>query len=378
MALLFTILLTSRRIYRTVSLLAACFMGVGSLYILHIASPGVDGAKALAAWLLYAAGVGFMVYYSYLNNVYKGLGRIQELQVAHIINQTVYIVLQLVFLYAGFGIVGLAAANLAVSLVYRLQLGRRIGALAREHAESYAEAKREMRSRFLGTYHAIRHNAKGIGLVLVGNYIQTQGSILLLSAFLSLSTVASYGLTMQLISIVATVSAVPFNTYIPRMSSLRIAGETERLKDVYSLVTVFSYMTFLVGGAAVLLLGREVVGLVRSNTGLLTPMQTLVLLVFSFVLTNHQRSTNYISLGNRQPYVASYVVSSLVSLALSAVLLWRGYGVWGVILVNLLVQSAYNGWKWPAEAMKDTSLTLSATINRAWRQLRGTFMGGSS
>lgn len=375
MPLLFTIMLTSRRIYWTISTISALLMGAASVYLVWIASSSMSPVTVLGAWIPYAAGVSFSVYYSYLNNVYKGLGRIRELQTANIVNQLTYIALQLLLLYAGLGIIGLAAANLAVSLLYRFQLGHRINVLASEHRGAYTVAKREMHDRFSGTYQAIRHNSRGVGLVLIANYLQSQGSTLLLSMFLSLEAVASYGVTSQLIGVVATVAAVPFATYLPKMSSLRLAGDDERLKDTFSVTTVFSYVTFLMGGAALLLLGRFALTLVGSNTSMLTTPQAAVLFMGVFLVTNHQRSTNYISLGNRQPYVRAYVVSSLVSLGLSATALWLGYGVWGVVVSNLVVQAAYNGWKWPHEALKETSLAFPDMVKRVFSMARVKLFG---
>src|SRR5690606_4576302 len=118
------------------------------------------------------------------------------------------------------------------------------------------------------------------------------------------------------------------------------------------------------GGVSLLVLGEYVLDLINSNTSLLSFSQIFFLLLYNFVLTNHQRSTNYISLSNVQPYVNSYIISSILSILFSFILMYFGVGIWGLILSNLIVQISYNGWKWPKEAFKRNKLNLTEMISR--------------
>jgi O-antigen/teichoic acid export membrane protein len=362
--LLFLVILSAKKIYRNIGLIALSILVIGSLYILHIANGNLEKSEVLIAWLLYASGVVLSLYFMYYSSVYKGLGKIKDLQIMVIINQTIYVILQIVLLYLGFGIIALASSNLIVAILLRIQLSSRIKKIIKQNQDSYISAKSDFNNNYKTIYNSLVFNSKGLGYVLISTYIQNQGNIMLCSVFLSLKEVGSYSLTMQIIGVISAMSAVTFNTYLPRMNSLQLASKMEDLKNTYSMVTVLSYILFFIGGIILLMLGRVAVSLIGSKTTMLPMLQTSLLLLYIFIMTNHQRSTNFISLGNKQPYVKAYIISSMTSLLLSIILMYFGAGLLGLIISNLVIQSIYNGWKWPYEAFKINKLTPTETFSR--------------
>lgn len=368
--LLFLVLLSAKKIYKYISLIASLMLFIASLYIIYLSVGMSNQFSIIVAWGIYASGVVISIYFLYYTCIYKGLGKVKELQRMNIVNQLVYIALILTLLSFDFGLLGLAISNLVVSILLRFQISTEVKRIIKDNIEDFLNAKKEFVINFKETFNSILHHSKGIGGILVSNFIQNQGIILVLSIFLSLETVAVYGLSLQLIGIIATLASIPFKTFLPRMSSLQLSSNTEKLKDIYSYGSISAFIIFFLSGTFLLIFGDRALLLIESPTALLPSSQLLILILYSFIVMNNQRSTDFIQISNVQPYIKSYIISSLSSLILSILLLLLGFEIWGVLLTNLIVQSIYNGWKWPYEAMKMSEVRFTEMVIRTLKIIK--------
>ena len=74
-------------------------------------------------------------------------------------------------------------------------------------------------------------NAYKLGLVSVGALI-TKGNTLIASKYLELEVVAEYGLSLQLVTILSTISSIFFRTYIPKFSNQRMFNNLDEVKKI--------------------------------------------------------------------------------------------------------------------------------------------------
>lgn len=356
--LLFKLYITCKKMYKNISLAVFIFLGVMLSYLIWLSIGEVEVTKVIIAWFLYSIGIALGFYYNYYNAFFKGLGKIKEMQIISIVNIIVYILLQVLFLYLGFGLIGLGIANLLSVILYRFQLSKHVKKIINSNKEifEFVEDLIKVRSDSEITM-ALKKNSKQIGIITISNYFQGQGGLLLISAFVPLSITAKYGLSVQLISIVISLSIIPFNTFLPQLSSLQIQRKYTKLKKKYINITLMIFLTFLTGSLLILYLGNLALLLMNSNTDLLNKELLILLMLYYFVLTNHQRATSFISLGNEQPYVNSYIISSALALLISTIGFMFEMDISEFILINLLIQIAYNGWKWPLYAWKKISIS---------------------
>lgn len=363
--LLFDVLLTARRVYRYIGISVLVILLLFSLYIYHLSVGTIKPSVTLLAWVIFSLGVTCNMYFNYCNSFFKGLGKIKEMQYISISNQLCNLLLRFVLIAAGYGLLGLGIATLCTSIMYRYQYAVHINKMIRENITQYNKAVYRFRHReSIHVYRSILFNSKKIGWTLVANYIQNQGNTLLCSVYLPLHLTGMYGLSMQLVSVLTNMASIPFNIYLPQMSSYRLINAEEKLKDLFSFVTSWIWIVYLLGSVILVNQGSAVLKLIKSNTSLLSPAYLTIIVLSQFVVINHQRATSFISVGNEQPYVRSYVLTSLFSLSLSVVSFELGYGLLGFIIVNLSSQLMYNAWKWPHEARKIMNLGLRETIIR--------------
>jgi O-antigen/teichoic acid export membrane protein len=349
--LLFKIFVTSKKLYRKIALIVFGFLAFMLGYIIWVSANEIEVTKVIVAWSLYSFGISLGFYFNYYNAFIKGLGKIKEIQVVGIVNTIIYILLQIFFITIGLDLIGLGIANLLSVMLLRFQLSKHVNKVINSKKEIYKIAEQLIEAKSDTQINlALKKNSNQVGLVTISNYIQGQGGLLLISAFVPLSITAKYGLSMQLISIVISISIIPFNTFLPQLSSFQIQRKFSKLKKRYINVTMMIFLTYLVGSLVITLFGDRALALIKSNTDLLNNELLILLITYHFILTNHQRATSFISLGNNQPFVKPYIISSALSLLICLSGFMFNMNILGFILVNLIIQLSYNGWKWPLMA----------------------------
>ena len=334
-----------------------CMLTVGSAYIGYVARE-IPFRVYATAWLFFSAAVFLNIFYNYWTTSLKGIGAVKQSQIAVIISKIVQIVISLFGLYSGYGIIALAVAYLLSEFIMRFIAKRFLF-----HYENIAEQRKkyvakiqlnELRSLLL----KIWYNAKKTGLVSLGAFVITQGNTMICSAFIGLEATASYGICLQLITVVRGVSQIFFDANQPKMINTKVSGNIEKSKKELSLAMVIYWGVFILVITVLATIGIPLVHLIRSNTPLPLFM-VLFMGSYLFLEGTHGLFASYITFSNEVPYVKSSIVSAFFILVGQLfVAIFTDWGIYALMAVQAVVQLCYNNWHWPMIVLKELHMNL--------------------
>lgn len=334
-----------------------CMLTVGSAYIGYVARE-IPFRVYATAWLFFSAAVFLNIFYNYWTTSLKSIGAVKQSQIAVIISKIVQIVISLFGLYSGYGIIALAVAYLLSEFIMRFIAKRFLF-----HYENIAEQRKkyvakiqlnELRSLLL----KIWYNAKKTGLVSLGAFVITQGNTMICSAFIGLEATASYGICLQLITVVRGVSQIFFDANQPKMINTKVSGNIEKSKKELSLAMVIYWGVFILVITVLATIGIPLVHLIRSNTPLPLFM-VLFMGSYLFLEGTHGLFASYITFSNEVPYVKSSIVSAFFILVGQLfVAIFTDWGIYALMAVQAVVQLCYNNWHWPMIVLKELHMNL--------------------
>ena len=207
----------------------------------------------------------------------------------------------------------------------------------------------------------------------IGAYAILRFSMFIAGLYLTLEAFASYGLMIQLVGILGTVSCTFIQISQPKFASLRAKCENGRLLDSFSVALVVYYILFITGSIVLVLWGEDLLGVIKSNASLPSKLILSVYCVVMFLEFNHVNFAGLISSDNKVPFApASIITGTAVCIGTFCVVKFTHWGILGLVLVQGLCQAAYQNWKWPQMAMKDLSvsvrLLLTSGTKILWRR----------
>ena len=340
----------SRKIYRTIALIASATLGVaGGIYICSLLTPAQDLSTALAAWLLFAAGYVITFYYGYINAILLGRGDTAQNNKVIIISRLSMIAIGTSTLIMGNCLIGLGYASLVAAII-----GRYV---------AYRYYKSETKCRISMQYHGqatntsevlrnLWHNAKKLGIAQLGAFLIQKGNILIASSFLGLEAASKYSISVTILLTLSSVSAVICNVQIPYISHLQVKRDKSKIIPVYGEITFVSWLIYISGFITLYFAGPPLLSIIGSKTQLLPPSLLLILGLVLFLEMNHSIAAIYLTTTNHVPFVLASILSGLGTLVLS-LLLVDSFQLLGLIMAQGVVQAAYNNWKWPMEAKRD-------------------------
>ncbi len=343
-----TVLTACQIIYFCIAILALLLLlTVGTAYIFNLDSSN----NVIIAWVVYVAGVFLNTLYTYYTSFLRGIGAIAENNKAGIISKSVQIVLSVGLILCGYGLLGLAVSYCVSGVVLRV-----MSRYYFYHYENIKEMLAEVKidNQFQETsnlFKIIWPNASRDGLVTLSNYISTQANVLICSSVLGLTTTGSYGLLVQLSSIIASISGIPFSTYLPKMQEMALKKDNENGSAILS-KSIILYIVFFILLSIVLVLSTPIIKWLRPNID-------INIWMFAAILTQmllyqiSQLFASYISTFNIIPYSKAFVLSSFGSLLISYILAkYTSLGLWSLIISPVFVTLLYNFWKWPLYASR--------------------------
>ena len=344
-------LLAMKRFYRWMALAVFALLATaGTAYFYYILQKySGDRQDALIAWILLIAINCYNLYTFYYEALLTGKGYVTRAQQINMLGQAVYLALAIGLIYAGFGLTAIVASQL-ISTVIRRILTYRVFFTPELKTNIQSVEPQEPKE----ILSAISPNAIKIGLTQLGGFMVNKSAILIGSAFLTLEQVACYGITIQVMDILARCATVFYQSYLPKLAQCRAENDLNGLKRYYILCTGSLLAVYAVGSVAWIFLGNWALDIIQSQTHFVPTAMLMVMLLISTLEHNHAVSAGFIMADNKIPFF----IPSLISGAATVLLLWiflspLQMGIWGLILAPGIAQLAYQNWKWPSVVIKE-------------------------
>lgn len=279
---------------------------------------------------------------------------IMESKKATILNRLSYIFIAFTLLFSGMGLMGIVMASIISPFVgrwysYRQFYRQEIREILKGENVSLPEIKE--------TFNILWYNAKKLGINFLGAYGIQQSGMFIIGLYLPLNEVASYGLMCQLFNIATGLALGVYTTLLPNFYKYRVEGDTYRLVSDFSFSSYLFLCFFVVCGVVIMLFGEPMLGLIKSSTSL--PVILVMILYFIHLLLEnfHSMCASMIVTSNEVPFVSAAIVSGVIIIICNVFTLqFTSLGLLGVVLGQLVVQSAYNHWKWPLWIFKELNL----------------------
>lgn len=340
-----------RQFYAWIALAVfALLLFIGTPYFLYVLQQYTgDKGDAIAAWIILCIINCYTLYSYYYDALLTGKGYMKRMQQITIVGQAAYILIAIVLIYAGMGLTAIVSAQLISTIIRRVIAYRTF--YTEELKENLAQSESQDTHYILKM---IMPNAVKVGLTNLGGFLVNQSSVLLGSAFLSLTDVAMYGITLQVANILGRCGSVYYQSHVANLAKYRAERDIAGLKNRYLYSTASLGAVYLVGGTLFLLLGNWALHFIKSDTQFLPAAMTAVVLLINFLEHNHATAAGFIMAGNKIPFFIPSLVSGAVTVALLVLFLpILDMGVWGVILAPGIAQICYQNWKWPSVVIRE-------------------------
>jgi len=344
-------------------------LSLGTAYISYVTREAFE-MRYLYAWGIFALGVTCNVFVMGVPALLKGTGAIAEAQKSIAIGRLIQLVTCLMGVILGYGILGLSVGILT-------------GAVSIGIISSYY-CRKLCKPHFIHTGNmtirqvldAIWYNSKKLLIVAIGGYCISQANTMICSTFLGLETTAKYGLTVQAFQAVGIIAFVFMQTSLPAISVGKVVKDVDKQKRLLGMAAVVFVIVDIAGSAAVLALGNTLLGLIGAKTLLLPFVYSLLMAITNFLDKHHNLFSQFIVCGNEVPFVKPSVISGILVIIISGLTLkFTNLGLMGLVLSQMLVQAAYNNWKWPYVVCKELHVGLLDLYRLGVSQLKQKIFG---
>lgn len=344
-----------QQFYRWIAIIVFVLLAtLGTVYFYYILQKySGNHQDAMIAWILLIAINCYNLYTLYYDAILLGKGYVKRSQQISIVAQIIYLGVAIGLIYAGCGLTAIVGAQLIATVI------RRVLSYRTFFTDTLKQRLNNVESQDIKPIlQAIYPNAVKVGLTYLGGFLINKSAVLMGSAFLTLEQVACYGITLQVMDVLARCGSVVYQSFTPKLAQCRAEKNLVQLKQYYIYSILSNLVMYVVGGIVWCIAGNWALGLIGSETQFLPTLLLSVMLVVSFLEHNHAISAGFIMADNKIPFF----IPSLVSGAATVVLLWLflsplQIGLWGMVLAPGIAQLAYQNWKWPSVIIKELCST---------------------
>jgi len=333
---------------------------VGTYYILTLLKNySGDHNEVYVSWFILCTVNAYSLYTFYYDALLSGKGLITQTKQIQILGQTVYLVVAVLLIYLHFSLTAIVSAQ-ALSILIRRYLSNYV-IFTPDFKQALSTAQTHSRKEFI---RVIMPNAIKFGLTCLGGMLTLRVSVIVGALYLALSDIASYGITVQIIWIIASVAGVYSSTYMPKIAQFHVQENKDSVKKIYLRSCWVMFLTYVAGGSILILFGNPVLHLIKSNTLLLPTFHIFVLLLTNLLLTNYSIAGQIIMQQNKIPFFKADIITGVATLLLLFLFLqFTNMKIWGMILAPGIACACYNNWKWPWVIIKEYHIGYKDIIN---------------
>lgn len=337
-----TILMSCKLVYIVISLIAFILLAtIGSIYILHITSSD----KYIISWLIYSFAVFLNILYGYYTSFLRGVGAVAENNQAAIVCKILQLSLTWLFLLLGYGLEGVSLAYLLSGLSLRLVSKYYFFRYEGIGTSLQSVIVKNIYKRAINKIKIIWHNASKDGLVTLSSFLLTQANTLTCSYVIGLSQTGSYGLSMQIATLISSIAGIPYSTFQTKMQSNAILGDKNSNLDIFSRA-MFLYVFCFILLSILSFICFPILYIVKPDFFIDKTLYAFIL-IQTIIYGYYSLCASFISSYNILPYTKVFVITSVISVTLSFVLAsFTTIGIYALVLSPIFV-SCYNIWKWP-------------------------------
>ena len=352
--LLKSVITAMKRYYGAMSLVFLTVFVIASPFYMDSVLQKYSGDKQeiWIAWFTYGAIVAYEFYTFYYYSLMTGRGLIKRNMQIIIISQTVRILVSVICLLMKMGII-----SMIIGMLFGDIVNRTLSYYSFYDKKIKAQIKDAVAMPVMEVMKIMAPNAFKIGLTTLGYFSLTQAILLISPFYLTLSEVAEYGISKQLVSLILSIGGTWFGTFYPQLTQYRVREENENVKRLYVKGILTVAIVYLAAGTGLLWLGNPILEMIHSKTFLLDDWLLLSMLIFSFFEACQSISTSTLLTKNEVPFFKSVLISGGASLILLFFLFkFTHLGVWSMILAPGIVLSLYHNWKWPYMVIKELDI----------------------
>jgi O-antigen/teichoic acid export membrane protein len=352
--LLSDLILAMRWFYKKLAIIVAVILIFGVSIYFYFVTESYPFLKT-EIWITYFIFVlssVYNLYTVYYESLLVGSGNIKYSKKILIIGQSVYIILSLLFIYLFNSLIGIFISQL-ISIFLVRYLSKLIFFKINRNVSLDKLKETSKTKEFIKK--VILPNAKKIGLTSLGGAIITKASFIIGSLYLTLDEIASYGITFQILSIISVVSVVYLNTFLPKISELRIKKNKIKILKITNKGLIYLVLIYILSTLVIVCYGSEILILLGSNTLLIHPNKLLLLLIFNFFIESIILfSGNVLLTKNYVPFYKASIISGL-ALVFLLIFLLNSFSLKLEIMIitPIIINLSYQGWKWLLEVYKD-------------------------
>ena len=337
--------------YSRIAIIACLLLLTIGTYYIHTLLKSYQGSHSeiYIAWVLLSIINCYTLYTFYYDSLIQGKGMVMRDKKINVIGQLVYLSLAAILIYFDFKLLAIVIAQVVSVVIMRILL-----------YQSFFTKDMRLNLDNANTLHnqnilkKIYPNAVKIGLTAVGGILVTKSSLIIGSLYLSLVEIASYGITMQLISVISGISTIYIATFQPKIVNFRVQNDNKAIRNIYNKALLIMLGTYIVGGIGLIVIGPKILQFINSKTQLIATPLLVLAIVGSLIETNVSMSGTILLTKNYVPFFKASIVSG-ISIFLGLLLCFNlfEYGLYILFLVPIIITIFYQGWKWPFEAYKD-------------------------
>jgi O-antigen/teichoic acid export membrane protein len=336
------------------------FLYAGILFFFVIAAPILgysisinnfgQSYEYIVSWALFCLGIFINVYFRYYDSIIQGRNNFDDFYFIRVVQNVIFLSLTVFFLLFKVSLYSLGLAFF-ISIIFNRVLAYRYANKEKffEIITSYKPSSNKVI-----IFKKLWNNSWKLGIAAIGGFMIIRGSFFISGAFLGPDTSSSYFLSIQVLSIIQAFSLVYVTVRLPYISKLNLNHNNKsKVNEVIRDTFVISTILFVVMSIAAMQIFPLFLEHIDSNISVIQS-DYMMMLVFVFLLeTIHTNAAMILTTKNIVPFYKAAIFSGVAIIIVGFFAVNYVYkDLLSLVMAQLIIQLAYNNWKWPLEVKK--------------------------
>lgn len=176
-----------------------------------------------------------------------------------------------------------------------------------------------------------------------GSYLIYSGTTLLIAQIENINLISSYLLTLRIIFILNTLASAPAHSNYPEISKYIANKNIDGYINILRKSVIISIVIYIIGALFIVQFANPILNLLGADTTIINGKLLYFILFIYFLELNHTIQATFYTSTNHIPFVLPALISGILTIG-GGYLVINEYGIWGALIVQFIIQLAFNNW----------------------------------
>lgn len=294
-------------------------------------------------WSIFGFSLILNAYYNHLNGLMIGLGHVGKNQKIGAISRASNLLVSIVLIYSNFGLLSIAIGKLVSVVLMRVLQYKFLSSCKTYGDINNCVSLEQVKKVFFGVMPKVWR----MGVTTISVFGILRSGTLICGAYYGVSATATYGLVLQVITLINRISRINLDLQLPRLTKELAKGRKDLVSNIFLRAYIKGMVIYTFLALSFLFIGPYIIDFLGKDDVVWNQSLVVAFVILYGLEYIHGCCATFLTVDNNYDFWLPSLLTAFGVIGLSYTSAMYGMPIYMLVVCHIFSNIIFNSWYWP-------------------------------